>query len=50
MHAQMTVGNTAEHDRLIDLTPNETARLRVTAMKVQKMLSDTNESTTGARG
>jgi len=49
MHVQLTGRNTAEHDRLIDLAPNETAGLQVTALKVQKMFSDTNESTTGAR-
>jgi hypothetical protein len=49
MHVQMVGRNTAENGRLIDSAPNETAGMQVTALKGQKMFSDTNESTTGER-
>ena len=49
IYVQMVGRNTAEYGQLIDSSPSEAAGMQVTALKVQKMFGDTNESTTGER-
>ena len=49
MYVQMVGRNTAEYGQLIDSASSEVAEMQVTALKVQKMFSDTNDSTTGER-